>query len=375
VILMIIMGYGISLDVEHLKYAVLDRDQTTVSRDYAINIAGSSRYFVERPPVTSYEELDRRMKSGELSMVLEIPPGFGRDVERQMNAVTSAASAEGPPGRGGGKEQGKAAALGVWIDGSMPQRGETIRGYVQGIHLLWLQDAARSQLGVRQQLGVGQRQLVTPASVELRYRYNPDVKSLVAMVPAVIPLLLLLIPAMLATLSVVREKDLGSIINFYVTPTTRLEFLLGKQLAYVVLGFLNFLLLALLAVTLFDVPMKGSFLTAAAGALLYVGCSTGIGIFVSTLTRTQVAALFATAVFTLIPACNFAGLTDPVSSLEGFGRLVGDVYPTTYFITISRGTFNKALGFAGLYGSFIPLLIAIPVLIGLSAAFLKKQEN
>ncbi len=375
VILMIIMGYGISLDVEHLKYAVLDRDQTAVSRDYAINIAGSSRYFVEQPPVTSYEELDRRMKSGELSMVLEIPPGFGRDVERQLNAALATTSAEGPPGRGGGKALGKAEALGVWVDGSMPQRGETIRGYVQGIHLLWLQDAARRHLGVRQELGLGQRQLVAPASVELRYRYNPDVKSLVAMVPAVIPLLLLLIPAMLATLSVVREKDLGSIINFYVTPTTRLEFLLGKQLAYVVLGFLNFLLLTLLAVTLFHVPMKGDFLAAAAGALLYVGCSTGIGILVSTLTRTQVAALFATAVFTLIPACNFSGLTDPVSSLEGFGRLVGYVYPTSYFITISRGTFNKALGFDGLYASFIPLLIAIPVLIGLSALFLKKQET
>jgi ribosome-dependent ATPase len=375
VILMIIMGYGISLDVEHLKYAVLDRDQTTVSHDYAINIAGSSRYFVERPPVTSYEDLDRRMKSGDLGMVVEIPPGFGRDVERQMNAAIAAASGQGQSGRGGGREQVKPLALGVWIDGSMPQRGETIRGYVQGTHLLWLQDAARRQLGQRQQLGLGQRQLVMPATVELRYRYNPDVKSLVAMVPAVIPLLLLLIPAMLATLSVVREKDLGSIINFYVTPTTRLEFLLGKQLAYVVLGFLNFLLLALLAVTLFDVPLKGDFWTAAAGALLYVGCSTGIGILVSTLTRTQVAALFATAVFTLIPACNFSGLTDPVSSLEGFGRLVGDVYPTSFFITISRGTFNKALGFGGLYESFIPLLIAIPVLIGLSAAFLKKQET
>ncbi len=194
------------------------------------------------------------------------------------------------------------------------------------------------------------------------------------MVPAVIPLLLLLIPAMLATLSVVREKDLGSIINFYVTPTTRLEFLLGKQLPYVVLGFLNFLLLTVLAVTLFRVPLKGDFLTAAAGALLYVGCSTGIGLLVSTLTRTQVAALFATAVLTLVPAGNFCGLTDPVSSLEGFGRLVGEIYPTSYYITISRGTFSKALAFAGLYGSFLPLLIAIPVLIGLSAAFLKKQE-
>jgi ribosome-dependent ATPase len=194
------------------------------------------------------------------------------------------------------------------------------------------------------------------------------------MVPAVIPLLLLLIPAMLATLSVVREKDLGSIINFYVTPTTRLEFLLGKQLPYVALGFLNFLLLTLLAVTLFRVPLKGDFLTACAGALLYVGCSTGIGLLVSTLTRTQVAALFATAVLTLVPAGNFCGLTDPVSSLEGFGRLVGESYPTSYYITISRGTFSKALSFSGLYGSFLPLLIAVPVPLGLSAAFLKKQE-
>ncbi len=374
VILMIIMGYGITLDVEHLNYAVLDRDQTTVSRDYALNIAGSNRYFREQPPVSSYEELDRRMKSGELSMVIEIPPGFGRDVERQMNAEVAAASTGAKPSLSG-RGPDKPVAIGVWIDGAMPQRGETIRGYVQGIHIQWLQDVSRRQLGVRQELGTGQRQLVMPASVELRYRYNPDVKSLVAMVPAVIPLLLLLIPAMLATLSVVREKDLGSIINFYVTPTTRLEFLLGKQLCYVALGFLNFLLLAALAVTLFDVPMKGDFWTAATGALLYVGCATGIGIFVSTLTRTQVAALFATAVLTLIPAGNFSGLTDPVSSLEGFGRMVGDVYPTTYFITISRGTFNKALGFGGLYESFLPLLIAIPVLIGLSAAFLKKQET
>ena len=265
VILMIIMGYGITLDVEHLKYAVLDRDQTAISRDYLINIAGSPRYFVEQPPLANYEELDRRMRSGEISMAIEIPPDFGRDVQRWNLG-------------------NKPVPIGVWIDGAMPQRAETIRGYVQGMHLSWLQNVARHRFGVRGQLGVGQRQLVTPATIELRYRYNPDVKSLVAMVPAVIPLLLLLIPAMLSTLSVVREKDLGSIINFYVTPTTRLEFLLGKQLLYVGLGFLNFLLLALLAVTLFRVPLKGDFVTAAAGALLYVGCSTGIGLLVSTLT-------------------------------------------------------------------------------------------
>jgi ribosome-dependent ATPase len=351
VLLLFVMGYGITLDVEHLNYAVLDRDQTSVSTDYVLNIAGSSRYFTEQRPITDYEDLDRRMKSGEISMALEIPPHFGRDVSN-----------------------GRPVGIGVWIDGSMPTRGETIRGYVQQIHLLWLQNTARHQLGQRQQLGVGQLQLVTPANIELRYRYNPDVKSLTAMVPGIIPILLLLIPAMLATLAVVREKDLGSIINFYVTPTTRLEFLLGKQLPYLAVGMLNFLIMTALAVTVIGVPMKGDLWAAVVGALLYVICTTGIGLLVSTLTRTQVAALFATTVLTLIPASYFCGLIDPVSSLEGFGRLTGEIYPTSYFMTISRGTFNKALGFAGLYRSFIPLLIAIPVLIGLSAAFLKKQE-
>ena len=352
VILMLVMGYGITLDVEHLTFAVLDRDQTTVSRDYSIRLAGTTRYFTERPSITDYEDLDSRMRSGELSMALELPPDFGRDVAR-----------------------GRPARIGVWIDGSMPVRAEVIQGYVQGNHLLWLQDVAQHRLGQRPQLGLGQRQLVLPANIELRYRYNPDVKSLWAMVPGVIPILLLIIPAGLATLAVVREKDLGSIVNFYVTPTTRLEFLLGKQLPYVVLGMINFLLLTLMAVTLFKVPLKGDFTTAATAALLYVICSTAIGLFASTLTHTQVSAVFLTAILTLVPAAHYCGIVDPVSSLEGFGRLIGDVFPTTYFITISRGTFSKGLGFAGLYASFIPLLIAIPVLHGLSVAFLKKQET
>jgi ribosome-dependent ATPase len=359
VILLIVMGYGITVDTEHLSFAVLDRDQTVASQEYVNRIAGAQRYFTAQPPIANYEELDRRMRSGEISMAIEIPPGFGRDVERF----------------GQDPQHGKAVGIGVWIDGADPQRAETIRGYVEGMHRLWLQEEAQTRLGQRQQLGLGQRQLVTPSNIELRYRYNPDVKSLPAIVPAVIPLLLLLIPAMLATLAVVREKDLGSIINFYVTPTTRLEFLLGKQLPYVALGMLNFLPLTLLAVTLFRVPMKGSFATAAVGSLLYVGCATSLGLFVSTLMRTQVAALFATFVLTLVPAINYCGMIDPVSSLEGFGGLLGNVYPTTYFITISRGTFNKALGFGGLYESFLPLLITMPLLLGLSVALLKKQET
>ena len=335
-ILMFVVGYGVNLDVEDLTFAVLDRDNTAASRDYVLNVSGS-RYFIERAPITSYDELDRRMRAGEIGLAIEIPPGFGRDLAR-----------------------GDPVQIGAWIDGSMPQRAETIQGYVQGIHMHWL---------------AGRRPQTNSLNIETRFRYNPDIKSLVAMAPAVIPLLLLLIPAMLAALSVVREKELGSIINLYVTPVTRLEFLIGKQFPYVVLGMLNFLLLTLLAVTVFGVPLKGSFLALAAGALLYVISSTAMGLLISSFMRSQIAAIFGTAVLTILPAVGFSGMIDPVSSLEGAGRIIGNIYPTTYFIIISRGTFSKALEFSDLYSAFIPLLIAAPVLIALGALLLQKQER
>jgi len=343
VILMFVIGYGINMDVENLSFAVLDRDDTTISRDYTLQIAGS-RYFTEKAPITDYNDLDLRMRNGELSLALEIPPGFGRDVARGRNVE-----------------------IGVWIDGAMPTRAETVQGYVQGMHTAWLTQKARELYGDAATVGDFQ--------IALRYRYNPGVESLVAMVPAVIPLLLLLIPAMLAVLSVVREKELGSIINFYVTPVTRLEFLIGKQIPYVALAMLNFLMLTGFAVFIFRVPLTGSFATLSLAALLYVIVATGMGLLISTFISSQIAAIFGTALITLIPAVQYSGMIDPVSSLRGAGAFIGQVYPTTYFVTIARGTFSKALGFGDLAGSFVPLLIMVPVLLGLGAVLLKKQAS
>jgi len=340
-LLLFIIGYGISLDVENLTYAVLDRDQTTTSQAYALNLAGS-RYFIEQAPLRDYDELDRRMRSGEISLAVEIPPNFGRDLKR------------------GGVPQ-----IGMWLDGAMPMRAETIKGYVMGLHAGYLQELARQDsASTRSSL----------PTLEVRYRYNPDVESLNAMVPAVIPLLLMLIPAMLTALGVVREKELGSIINLYVTPVTRLEFLLGKQLPYIALGMLNFVLLVIAAVWVFDVPLKGSLLALLTGGLLYISCATAMGLLMSTFTRSQIAAVFGTAIVTLIPAIQFSGLIYPVASLEGFGALVGQIYPTSHFLIISRGVFSKALGFTELYSYFMALLITIPVLLALCTSLLKKQE-
>lgn len=341
-ILMLVMGYGITMDVENLKFAVFDQDQTGISRNYTLNIAGS-RYFVEKPPIHSQVEMEQRLRSGDITLAIYIPPNFGRKVNR-----------------------GDQAEVGVWVDGAMPMRAETIRGYVQGMHTGWLQQQAKERQG---------NDTSGNASIVTRYRYNPDVKSLPAMVPAVMPLLLLMIPAMLSALSIVREKELGSIINLYVTPMSRIEFMIGKQIPYVVLAMFSFFILILMSITIFGVPIKGSFFTLCLAMLAYSIVSTSYGLLASSVTRSQVAVLFLTVIATLVPAVQFAGLINPVTSLEGIGRIIGDYFPTTYMLMISRGVFNKALGFPDLYHFINILLLMIPIILGSSILLLKKQDS
>lgn len=342
-LLMLVVGYGITMDVEHLRFAALDHDQTPVSRDYIAQIAGS-RYFDEQPPLTSYADLDRQMEAGKISLAIEIPPGFAADLAR-----------------------GREVSIGAWIDGAMPTRAETVSGYVQGIHAWWITQNLRQLYGDAAVTG--------DFTIETRYRYNPDVESLPAMVPAVIPILLLMIPAMLAALSVVREKELGSIVNLYVTPVTRTEFLLGKQLPYIALGMLNFGLLVLFAIFIFGVPISGSFAALSLAALLYVIFATGMGLVISSFISSQIAAIFATSLLTLLPAVQFSGLVDPVSSLEGLGAFIGNVYPASYFVTVSRGVFSKALGFDALGPDLLAMALSVPVIFGLGVALLKKQAR
>lgn len=340
-ILMLVMGFGISMDVSDLTYAVLDRDQTNLSQNYQLEISGS-RYFIEKPPLKSYQELDLRMKSGELALALEIPPNFARDVMA-----------------------GKQVAIGAWFDGAMPMRAETVKGYVQGLHYHWLAEQANLQ-GI--ELGAN-------VEIETRFRYNPDVKSLPAIVPTVIPLLLLMLPAMLTALAVVREKELGSIINLYVTPVSRLEFLLGKQLPYVGLAMVNYFLMVLLAVYLFQVPITGSFFTLTLAALLFSFIATGMGLLASSVTNSQIAAMFFAMIGTMIPASQFGGMLEPVSSLQGAARVLGEIYPASHMFVISRGVFNKALELPDLWQNIWPLLLAAPIILGASVALLKKQAR
>lgn len=342
-ILLFVLGYGISMDVENLPFAVLDRDQTTLSRDYTLDISGS-RYFTERLSIADPADIDRRMRNGELSLAIEIPPGFAREVSA-----------------------GRAVDIGAWIDGAMPSRAETAQGYVEGLHAHWLMRKARETYG--------EQALARDFRLETRFRYNPNVESLIAMVPAVIGLVLLFIPTMLATLSIVREKDLGSIVNLYVTPVSRLEFLLGKQIPYVGLAMLNFVTLTVFAVFVQGVPFTGSIATYTLGGFLYAIAATGLGLFISSFMNSQIAAIFLTTIVTMLLAVRFSGMIDPVAAMEGSAAVIGAVNPASHFITISRGAFSKALGLQDLASSFLPLAVAGPALLALSVLFLRKQAR
>lgn len=341
-ILMLIMTYGTNMDVEHLPFAVLDLDHSTVSRNYIDNIA-SSKYFTELPALSNYKQLDQRMRSGKLSLAIEIPYNFARDIKR-----------------------GKQVNIGAWIDGAMPQRAEIERGYLYGAHQQWL----------KQTWPILTEQKQTPLfHIETRFRYNPDINSLPVIVPTMIPLLLMLITAMLTALSVVREKELGSIVNLYVTPIKKFEFFLGKIFPYVVLAMLNFTLLLLLSFFAFNVAVKGSLSCLLLATFIYVTISATMGFLISTFMRSQIAAIFATAILTLLPAMQFSGVLRPVASLQGLGAFIGKIYPTTHYLTISQGVFSKGLGFLALWLPLFYLLSVAPILFLLSILMLKKQER
>jgi ribosome-dependent ATPase len=340
--LMLVFGFGISTDVNNLSFAVLDRDQSHESRAYLEEMRGSP-YFLEKPPLADYGDLERRLENGNVSAGIEIPPGFGRDIAR-----------------------GRPVWVAAWVDGARPFVAQTIRGYLQGMHQLYLADPA-----VKTSLGTPS----PPADIEIRFKYNQDFDSIYAMVPSTMALELALFPAILMALAIVREKELGSITNLYVTPVTRVEFLVGKQLPYVVVAMVNFALMFVMALLVFKVPLKGSFPTLLLGTLIYVGATTAYGMLISAFARTEIAALFGTAILTVLPATMFAGMMVPVSSLSGMAQIMGRLFPMTYFLPVSVGTFTKGLGFSDLAPKLGALALFIPALTLLSLLLLRRQER
>jgi len=342
-LLLVLFGYGISFDVENLPFAVFDRDRTVESARLVEAFSGS-RYFTERPPVASEAEADRRLRSGELRLVVAVPPDYGRDLR-----------------------MGRTPEVGVWIDGANTFRAETVKSYVQGVVLTHVAALVAETYGPGTSIGL-------PIDLRPRFSYNQAFVSVDAITPGVIMLLLILIPSAMTAVGIAREREIGSIANFEASPASVVEFMLGKQAPYVAVGMVSFLTLFVFARAFFGVPFHGSFAALFIGAFLYVLAATGFGLMISALVRTQVAAIMGCAILSVVPAINFSGFINPMSSMSLGAQLVGWGFPSAWFERISIGTFAKGLGVIDLLDCGLVLAGFAVVFIGVACRLLPKQE-
>ncbi len=342
-ILFVIFSFGLTLDMENIAYITLNDDRTPQSRTYLDGYA-QSRFFKHIGHVSSRPELARRIETGEARFAIEITPKFGRDLALGLEPEVA-----------------------ISIDGAMTFRAETLRGYVKAAHAANLCATIRFETGEPCRL--------EPVRFEPRYWFNQGLKSKVAFVPGMIAAILLFSSALSSALAVVREKELGTITNFYTAPTSRLEFTLGKQLPYVAIGMVNFVLHVVLAIYLFGITMTGSMTALTLGAILYVIAGTGLGLMVSCFTSSQLAALLVTFIITLVPAFLYSGLLAPVSNIAGVAKYVAQGFPAMYFHNISVGTFAKGFGVANLVKDYLMLAGFSAAFFAASVQLLKKQKK
>ena len=335
------VGWAISFDVANLKFAALDRDQSAESRRVIEYFRGSP-YFKEQAPVYSLPEAEARLKRNQVVLVIDIPPNFGRSIA-----------------------QGRQPEIGFYIDGTIPFNASNIQAYAQSMVQRYNMDTLKAR-------GM---ELPKAAAIVPRFLYNQDFKSMNAIVPNVLMMVLTMIPAIMTALSVVREREIGSIANLYASPASVPQYLIGKQLPYLAMGVFNFVSLSLMIVFWFGVPLKGSLLALFIGTLLHVAAATAFGLLVSAFTKSQTAAFFISAIGSVTIASNFSGLMYPVSTMSGGAYVIGVSFPASWYQRVSIGGFTKGLGVWDLGREYAMLAMFAAVFLTLACLSLQKQEK
>ena len=344
-IMILLFGFGLILDVKHLPVAFVDHDGSPWSRDYRDRFV-HSEYFDLVGVLDRRSEVEEWLRTGQARVIIDLPPDFGRDLAR-----------------------GRPTAVGVTVDGSFPSRAAIITGYVSAINALYNQQLLTALASRHTQPGTS----LLPVQVNLSVWYNPTLESKNAVVPGLLVLILMLFPALLGALLIVREKESGTIFNLYASPTGRMEIILGKLLPYLAVAMLDYFMIFAVSRWIFEVRFTGSFFVLTAGAVLYSVCTIGIGLLISILTRSQLAAMFTTFLVTMTTAFNYSGFVTPVASMDAVGQFIAQLIPATHFMTVVRGSYLKGFGF----GYYWPQLgaLAVYTLVVYSAAwlFLRKR--
>ena len=346
-VLMLLFGYGLSLDVEHIPFAVVDYDHSATSRDYIYTFAGN-RTFDLVSAGASEREVEAMLRRGDVRLAIIVPPQFERTLYHGLPATVQ-----------------------LMVDGVYAFRAEITRGYALAAHERAAEDIMRARIRER----TGKLIDLQPIDVRTRYLFNENLRTTNTIVPGLLPMILMMTPAVMMALAIVREKELGSIYNFFSSPATRAEFVIGKLMPYVVISFANALFLGLLTVILFGVPFKGSLAIYAAGMLVYVAATAGIGLLVSSFVKSQLGANIVTMIMTIVPSALYSGMLIPVSSMSPLTRAVAHLFPGMFGNNIVIGTFLKDLPLRAMLSDFATLALFIIVFMGAGIALTPKRER
>lgn len=339
-VLMLVFGYGVTEDVENVAFAVVDHDRSAHSRDY-IERYRATRYFRFYGDAGSLRAADRLLADRRVEVVLVIPERFQEDLLA-----------------------GRATRVQALIDGTFTVQARTVNAYVESINAAVNAELAAGYVARRLGVTPARAQaLLEPLRVEVRYLYNQELKSVWGVAASMMMFILILTAPLLAALSVVREKETGSIYNIYAATISRAEFLAGKLAPNVLISFVNALVLWAIGVYYFDAPFKGSLAFFLPATLLYVICTSSIGLLVSTGVRTQQAALMVSVIIAIVIAMTFSGMITPVSSLTGATYVVAHWLPAMHYNDIALGAYLKGAGWAVLWWPVLVLALHAAVLL------------
>lgn len=345
-VMLFLFGYGVNTDVRNIRMAVLDFDQSAASREY-VQAFFSSGYFDSAGAVGNYERAGDMLDRDTADVVLVIPAGFARAL-------------------GGGRQ----ARIQTLVDGSYPPSAQVAESYAAAINAAYNGRILSQYIESRTGQPLDQ---YASLSVQSRVLYNPGLQSVNSLVPGLFGVILMALPPLLSALAIVREKERGSIQQVFVSPIRPLELILGKLIPYAAIAYIEMMIILAGGLLWFRVPFRGSIPLFMAGSTLYVLDTVGIGLLISTLTRSQVTAGLLAIVLTIMPSMLFSGFIFPIHTMPTPMQAYANAFPARYFIDFSRAIALKGLGFSSVAPAMGFMAAYAAGLILLSALRFKKR--
>lgn len=343
--LVFLIGYALNFDVKHVPVAVFDQDNTQTSREFVRSFA-TSEYFDLRQNVRSYGEIDRLLGGGDASLAIVIPPGFSQDLLA-----------------------GRDAPAQIIVDGSNGNTATTVLGYASVV----VQNYS-TRVAARALERVG-RELYQPIDLRTSVWYNPELSTAKFLIPGMIGFILMITGVVSTSLSVVREKERGTMEQLMLSPLHTFEVILGKTLPYLAIALAASALILVISVLVFDVSVQGSLFWLFAGIGLFLLCALGQGIAISAVAQTQQVAFIVSVFSSLLPTFLLSGFIFPISSMPLPLQILSNLAPAKYFLIIARSIILKGTGPGAYWEQFVFLGIFAVGTLALSAVKMTRKPG